>query len=249
MFHQVKQNRIFLNVLDQLESAILNGQLKPGDKLPPERELRETMVISRATLREAFRALEQKGLIEIKLGVKGGTYIKELGVDQIAGGLGLLIHQRKISLQHLYEFREGAEGVAAGLATERATDEDFRVLQETFDQAGEYIQKGGDNWRDFYEVESRLHQLVAQISGNPIYEFVFSAIHTNINSYSYLLPQNEPALLSFYKEWDTILHFMRKREVTKVHTLTTTHASRANEFVQKASSERGNVLYDIMLNL
>ena len=249
MFRTAKQSRVFQDALGQIEDVILKGDLRPGERLPPERELREIMVISRATLREALRALEQKGLIEIRLGVKGGAYVRELGVDHIAGGLGLLIRQKKVSLQHLYEFREGVEGVASGLATERATDKDLETLQEILNQAGDCIEKSGDCCKAFYEIESRLHQLVARISGNPIYELIFSAIHTNIHSYSYLLPRNKAVLLMFYEEWKAIFQAMGKREVTKVRTLTTAHASRSNIFVRKASSHYGHILSDIMLEL
>jgi DNA-binding FadR family transcriptional regulator len=249
MFRAAKQHHLYQDTLKQIEDAILRGDLKPGEKLPSERELRETMLISRATLREALRGLEQKGLIEIKLGVKGGSYIKEIGVDQVSGKLDLLIRHKKVSLKSLYEFREGVEGIAASLATERATDEDFVVLDKVLEQAHEEIEKDGEHWKTFYELESQLHQLMAQISGNPIYEIIFSAIHTNINSYSHLLPRNKEVLQSFYLEWKTIINHMHKREVTKVNLLTKTHAVRANEFARKASSRHGQIMSDIILKI
>ncbi len=72
MFQKAKQNRIFQDVVDQIQEAILQGRLKAGNKLPSERELQEIFQTSRGTLREALRVLEQKGLITIKTGVSGG---------------------------------------------------------------------------------------------------------------------------------------------------------------------------------
>jgi len=72
MFKQAKQNRAFEDVIFQIQDAILQGSLKVGDKLPSERQLREIFKVSRGTLREALRAMEQKGLITIKTGVQGG---------------------------------------------------------------------------------------------------------------------------------------------------------------------------------
>jgi DNA-binding FadR family transcriptional regulator len=95
LFRPASTVRVFQDVLSQLENAILNNQIKRGERLPPEREMIEAMQISRPTLREALRALEHKGLIEIRLGVKGGAYVKSLDVDQVASGIGILIRQKK----------------------------------------------------------------------------------------------------------------------------------------------------------
>ena len=78
LFRAAKQNRIFQDVVEQIQEAIIEGHLKVGDRLPPERELKEMLQTSRSTLREALRVLEQKGLIEIKLGMGGGAVVKTL---------------------------------------------------------------------------------------------------------------------------------------------------------------------------
>jgi len=91
MFQEAKQNRIFQDVIVQIQEAILQGKLKAGDKLPPERELKEMFKTSRGTLREALRVLEQKGLIRIKTGVNGGAIVKPLTTHQVSESLALLI--------------------------------------------------------------------------------------------------------------------------------------------------------------
>ena len=63
MFKAAKQNRIFQDVVEQIQETILSGKLTPGEMLPPERELKEMLQVSRGTLREALRVLENKGLI------------------------------------------------------------------------------------------------------------------------------------------------------------------------------------------
>ena len=65
LFRVARQNRIFRDVVEQIQEAIIQGRLKVGDRLPAERELKEMLQTSRGTLREALRVLEQKGLIEI----------------------------------------------------------------------------------------------------------------------------------------------------------------------------------------
>jgi DNA-binding FadR family transcriptional regulator len=116
MFQTAKQTKIFQDVVEQIQEAILDGRLKAGDTLPAERELKQMFNISRGTLREALRVLEQKGLIQIKLGVGGGSVVKAVDTDQISESLGLLIRSQKVSLNHLAEFREDVEGIVAANA-------------------------------------------------------------------------------------------------------------------------------------
>ena len=63
MFIKAKQSRVFQDVVEQIQNAIISGKLEPGSKLPAERELKDMFNTSRGTLREALRVLEQKGLI------------------------------------------------------------------------------------------------------------------------------------------------------------------------------------------
>jgi GntR family transcriptional regulator, transcriptional repressor for pyruvate dehydrogenase complex len=72
MFERIRTNQTYHLVAAQIEEAILSERLKPGDKLPPERELMKQLGVSRRTVLEAFRILEQKGLMEVKMGTKGG---------------------------------------------------------------------------------------------------------------------------------------------------------------------------------
>jgi len=95
MFQKARQNRIFQDMVEQIQEAILQGTLNPGDKLPPERELKEVFEASRGTLREALRILEQKGLITIKTGVAGGAVVNALTTDQVSESLDLLIRYQK----------------------------------------------------------------------------------------------------------------------------------------------------------
>ena len=87
MFKKAKQNRVFQDVVEQIQDAIIKGKLKPGARLPAERELKDLFNTSRGTLREALRVLEQKGLIEIKLGVSGGAIVKRIDAEPIVESL------------------------------------------------------------------------------------------------------------------------------------------------------------------
>ena len=115
--------------MEQIETAIIEDKLKPGEKLPTERNLREMFETSRGSIREALRVLEQKGLIDIKLGPNGGTIVKPASTDCAVETLGLLVKRRKVSLNDLAEFREGVEGNVAALAAENASRSHIQFLK------------------------------------------------------------------------------------------------------------------------
>ena len=179
LFHKAKQNRIFQDIVDQIQTAILDGDLAAGDKLAPERELVEMFQTSRGTLREALRILEQKGLIEIRLGITGGAYVKDANAELMAENLAMLIRSHDISLEHLAEFREGVEGTVAGLAAKRSTTADKQKLLNLIREAEKICVKGTAFWSDFVQVDEKIHTEIARIAGNPLYSFVLqlSLIH------------------------------------------------------------------------
>ena len=138
MFKKAKQNRVFQDVVEQIQDAIIKGKLKPGARLPAERELKDLFNTSRGTLREALRVLEQKGLIEIKLGVSGGAIVKRIDAEPIVESLALLIRSGEVSIEHLSEFRIKIEGSLVELAAMRATKEEIAELETMFNQAKDY---------------------------------------------------------------------------------------------------------------
>ncbi len=249
MFKPAAAGRVFQDVLGQLEKAILDNRIKKGERLPPEREMIEAMRISRPTLREALRALEHKGLIEIRLGVKGGAYVKDLEVNRVADGIGILIRQKKISLRHLYEFREGVDGYMGGLAAERAGPEDLARLDRLLDELGRILEGEGPVWEEFWEKESSLHLELIRICGNPMFELTLSLINTGIPLYSHLMPNDKPGLESVLNDWKNIIGAMRNKEVTRVQTLLNAHASRADTWAQQEGKKSGQKPSEIILDI
>jgi DNA-binding FadR family transcriptional regulator len=234
MFRKAKQKRIFEDVILQIQDAILEGKLETGDKLPAERQLINTFGISRGTLREAFRVLEQKGLIYIKQGVDGGAIVKAVTISKVSESLGLLIRSHKISLSDLAEFRENIEGIVAGLAAERAKEEDIRYLKHLLIELGSYVKEGVSHWDAFIEVDNQWHMALAHITGNPLYESVLQTVHDNINSYyNQFLPKKEELMRKNYRDLSGILRAVEKRQASKARLLAQNHVSRFNRFMQK----------------
>lgn len=182
-FQKAKKNRIFQDVVDQIQEAILTQQLNQGDKLSPERELCETFNISRGTLREALRVLEYKGLLEIKLGTGGGAIVKSAGMEQITETLALLIKFGKVSIIDIGEFRAVIEGQIARLAAQKASKKDIIILDKLIMELEHYKKVGLDAWDDFLQIDQKIHKELANISGNMIYKYVDDVVHDNIHRY------------------------------------------------------------------
>ncbi len=232
MFRAAKQNRIFQDVVDQIEEAILSGQLQPGDTLPSERDLKDMFQTSRGTLREALRVLEQKGLIEIKLGVGGGSVVKAAPLEQVCNGLDLLIRFQKISLRHLAEFREDVESAVAAIAARRAVSNDIHKLEDLLADARGYRDLGVDYWREFVDVDKRIHQALAHITGNPMYIVVHQAVHDNIQRYyEQFLPWTSEMLQENYQDLCDIVQAVKEGRNDAARAKAHRHVQRFSEYM------------------
>lgn len=118
-------------VAKQLEQRILEGSLKPGDRLPAERTLALELNVSRPSLREAIHKLVSKGLLLTKHG--GGTVVTDRLEASFAEPWQDLLKEHPLLHSDMLEFRRILEGQAALLATERATDADMKRLQAIFE--------------------------------------------------------------------------------------------------------------------
>ena len=232
MFKKAKQTRVFQDVVEQIQDAILNGQLPPGAKLPAERELKDMFNTSRGTLREALRVLEQKGLIEIKLGVAGGAIVKQIDAEPIVESLALLIRSGEISLDHLAEFRIKIEGSLVELAASRATTENICNLETLYQQAKAFYEK--DDWENFLKTDEKLHTYIGIMTRNPVFQFVQKSIHDNIHRYyKEYLPMNRERTLENLTDFKKIIAAMKVKDAKKASGIIMDHVKRFNDKMQE----------------
>lgn len=131
---QVKQPKLSDVIQSQLESMILEGSLKAGQKLPPERELALQFEVSRPSLREAIQKLEVKGLVTRRQG--GGTFVSDNILSGFSDPLFDLMSQNNEAQFDLLEFRHGIEGMSAYYAAMRGTEADFDEIRSKHDAIG-----------------------------------------------------------------------------------------------------------------
>ena len=246
MFKKTNQQRIFEDLVSQIEGAMLDGRLKAGDKLPAQRDLVDMFQTSRGPLREALRVLEQKGLLEIKRGVRGGAVVKQPDMAPVAESLGLLVRHREITLAELSEFREGVEGSVAAIAAQRATQADIRQLKALLKQAKKHVGDGIESWEAFCQVDNRIHVAIAKAAGNRVYEFVLRMVHDNIQQYYEAHPlKGQPFMQENYQDLYDIISALEKQQATAVRSLMQSHVRRFNRYMNsqqpsdKVSDEKG----------
>jgi GntR family transcriptional repressor for pyruvate dehydrogenase complex len=232
MFKKAKQTRVFQDVVEQIQDAILTGKLTPGEKLPPERELKDMFNTSRGTLREALRVLEQKGLIEIKLGVSGGAIIKRIDSDPIAQSLALLIRSGEVSLKHISEFRITMEGNLVALATEHATEKDIKELEKLYSKAEGFYKK--EDWENFLKTDEQMHTYIGIMTQNPVFQFVQKSIHDNIHQYyKEYLPMNKKRTLENLTDFKKIIEAMKANDAKTASSVIVDHVKRFNNRMQE----------------
>ena len=233
MFQTAKQTKVFQDVVGQIQSAILDGRLKTGDTLPSERQLKEMFNISRGTLREALRVLEQKGLIEIKLGVGGGSVVKKVNAEQVSESLGLLIQSQKVSLNHLAEFREDVEGIVAARAAKRRTNADISKLRQFVEAARKCVDRGASQRDAFIDLDKQIHMILARVAENPIYISVLQSVHENIHRYyDRFLSMDAPELRENYQDLHNLVNAIEKGQADEARRLARDHVRRFNQYMK-----------------
>jgi len=238
MFEKPKQHRIYQDVIDQVQSAVLDGRLKEGDTLPPERELQAIFGVSRGTLREALRVLEQKGIIEVRLGTGGGAVIRGATTATVSESLAFLIRSRRVSLADLAEFRADVEGIVTGAAAERANPEDIAALRQLLAEAQSLCQKGLSAWNDFIRVDEKMHMALAAAAKNPIYRLILRIVHDNVHGYyDRFLPGGEKEMAENCRDLSDIVSAVESGNAAAAQGLARDHVHRFTRRMQKRKKQ------------
>jgi len=174
MFKPVPTDRISNLVIEQIKEAVFQKRLKPGDKLPSERQLMDQFKTSRVTIREALRSLEHFGIIEIKRGVDGGAFIRDPNTKLITNFLQDMFLMGKIKISDMTEARLAIEPYSVRLATERMTEDALNKISQNIQEAKECLEK--DNKEDARLSNLEFHRLIAQTSQNPVIIFMMDSI-------------------------------------------------------------------------
>jgi GntR family transcriptional regulator, transcriptional repressor for pyruvate dehydrogenase complex len=167
----VRSTRIYEEIVRQIRALIADGHLKSGDRLPPERDLADRFRVSRTSVREAMRALESRGLLEIRPG--DGAFVRRVSVEALVEPLALVILAHRESIADLYEARRLLEPPIAALAARRATRDNVSEMRRILDQQGVEVAAG----RTGFAQDAAFHTAIAHSTHNgPITRIVATLI-------------------------------------------------------------------------
>lgn len=227
----LKKVRLYEEVADQIKQSIFDGHLKPGDQVPPERELADMFNVGRPTIREALRTLTVLGLIESKQGQKGAV-VKETDITQymetLREQMSWLINADKHTLEDLWEVRKNIELGVSHAVARNACDEDLTGLNDFI----ETMAKAGDNFEVYISAAADFHKRLAQLSGNKIFYIIWSMIqdilHKGYSSnHRELFPDGPGKLLAVNR---LIVAAIQSRDPEKIDRAMTLHAQAEDVF-------------------
>ena len=173
VFKSLKKPLLSEEVVGQLKESIAGGIFRPGDKLPTEQELVEQLQVSRATVRNALRDLQNLGLIFVRRGIHAGAYVSEPSSHPITESFKNLIQMGKVDFAHLIDTRLYLEPAVAYNAAIYRTTEDITRLQEPLDRA-EILLK--TSLKEARLATASFHFEVALVVRNPIIAFLTESI-------------------------------------------------------------------------
>ncbi|MCB2296269.1 FadR/GntR family transcriptional regulator [Clostridium tagluense] len=176
MFSPIKNTKVYEQVIAQIKDMIDKGILKKGDKLPSERNLVQQLMVSRASIREALRALEVIGLIECRQGE--GNYIKTSFQDNLFEPLSIMFMLEGSDPEAIWELRKIMEVEAAGLASKRITCEQLSQLKEITEK---FMNCGDENINA--EIDKQFHYKIAECSGNVLIFNILKTVSTLVDHF------------------------------------------------------------------
>jgi GntR family transcriptional repressor for pyruvate dehydrogenase complex len=228
LFEPIEQNTMTELVAKQLLDSLSNGSLKPGDKLPAERDLATQFNVGRTTVREALKLLTLSGLLEAKRGA--GTYVRQdfssFLIQQVEWPLLLNAHQVDMVL----EVRQPLETQAVVLAAERATQGELETIA-CFDKLL------GIEGRDI-ELETELdldfHNAIAEAAHNDLLSSLMSSLQGILRQYIKLANEMTDNLETTYQEHKAIYNAIANRDPVKAKQAMIQHLNISKELIMRA---------------
>lgn len=164
-FDPVRPVRAYERVVEQIEQAIYEGELRPGERLPSERQLMTQFAVSRSTVREALRVLQSSGLVRSRPGDPHGPMVLPFSTSGLEKALAALARVEHVTLADLLQFRMLIEGAASMLAAREHSPEHIARMEEALTEMERALELGE---KAFSEADLAFHEAMAEAAGNPL---------------------------------------------------------------------------------
>jgi GntR family transcriptional repressor for pyruvate dehydrogenase complex len=227
VFKPIRPKKISEEIVDQIKNLISIGELKPGERIPSERDMANLLGVSRPSVREAIMVLEAMGLVESRQG--GGTFVRSLAEAALADPLTSMVEGNPNLLHALLEVRMGLEGWSAKLAASRITEEEIDSLSSYVREMEIQSSKGG--WDS--HLDARFHYAITAATHNTIQLHVLDTIrglwHATIELALTEFYRREGYLEALMEQHRAIFEAIRGRDGDKAQREMMAHL----EFVQE----------------
>jgi DNA-binding FadR family transcriptional regulator len=165
-FEPIHTRRAFEEICERIRAQIAAGALRPGDKLPAERELAQQLGVGRNALREALRSLEIAGVVRLQKGAKGGAFIQSGDSDRMSEVVRDMLSLGSISVAELTETRVHIQDLVVRLACERATAADLDALAANIERTAQMT--AGGRYLDRVECSREFYRLLVAAAHNQV---------------------------------------------------------------------------------
>ena len=226
LFSRINPGRISAIIVDQIRLLMRQGQLRPGDQLPAERQLCEQFGVSRVTVREALRVLEANGLVEIRVGAKGGTFVRSPSKERVGEGIVDYLTMSPVTSGDVTELRMVLELGIVPLVCERASAGDIEELLKLCHQARDALAS------DTYDVgmSVEFHTRVAQCAHNGAIELLLPSLQDPLLMSLHQARQAAPEMgRRGAREHLAFVAAVRDRDVATATQIMRTHLERMAE--------------------
>lgn len=220
--------------IEQIKAMIVRGDLAPGDRLPPEKELADRLGLSRNSLREAVKALDLIGVLDVRRG--DGTYVTSLDPGLLLEAVSFVLDLHDdTSLLDVFAVRRVLESHAAGLAAQWASAADLDALDAELHSV-----EAATEVATLVEHDVRLHRLIAQASGNRYLSGLIDGLSSQtVRARVWRGLTQADAVERTLDEHAAIVGAIRARDVERASVLAGAHVSGVEEWLRRAIEARG----------
>lgn len=232
LFEPITVARASSAIAEQIRTAIVTGKLTAGERLSPERELAEQFGVSRVTVRDALRSLEAMGLIEVRVGARGGAFVTAPTGSRVAQAMSDMMMMSVVSPEDVVESRLIVELGTITLACARATDEDIEALRELA-QRGEQALAAGTYTR---ELSWEFHSLVAAAAHNGAVDGLTQSFRSTLSMHPVRAREGAKAHALTVEEHARILAALEARDAATARHEMAQHLLRGTKVTERARS-------------
>lgn len=230
LFQSVRTQRTFEAVGEQIRKQVVQGLLRPGQRLPSERELAQQFGVSRTGVREALRSLELAGLLEARTGSTGGFYIRDRGTQGVVQSVRDMVAMGQVPTASITEARIELTCLAIRLACERASDSELDTLEADIEHHAGLFRAGhaSRNPRALGE----FYRLLARATRNDVIVMLVDALSEVVRALLVRAdPQPQEDMIRVRR---TVLQYLRARDADRACTAMTRHLLQLHELLESA---------------